>query len=354
MNSNPKSATPAQSRGFYRVAIVGAGSLKGKEVAELIDQRNFPAIDVKLLDDDESLGQLEAMKDEVTFIQSVRPEQFDNMDFTFFAADAHSTRKIFKQVAASGSAIVDLSYALENEPAATVRAPWVQRQFGQVDPPELQPGPAVVAHPVSVALALLIGRLGVAFPVTQAVATVLQPASEHGQKGMDELHEQTVSLLSFQPLPKKLFDVQVAFNTVSRLGEQAIANLVSVNERIVRHYKKIAPELSPVPSVVVLQAPTFHGYTVSLHVQLANTADVAQISKALAAEHITLVAGGQEAPNNVNAAGQGDILFSVTPDSSDPKGVWIWAAFDNLRLAANTALDCAEAMTASRPRGKVQ
>ena len=47
----------------YRVAIVGAASLRGKEVAEVLNDRNFPAVDVKLLDDDESLGQLETMGD---------------------------------------------------------------------------------------------------------------------------------------------------------------------------------------------------------------------------------------------------------------------------------------------------
>ena len=105
MTTNVKSATSATSKsaqGFYRVAIVGAGSLRGKEVAEVLDQRNFPAVDVKLLDDDESLGQLEAMKDEITFIQSVRAEQFDKIDFTFFASDAECTRRNFKQVQAAG------------------------------------------------------------------------------------------------------------------------------------------------------------------------------------------------------------------------------------------------------------
>src|SRR5678810_1419053 len=99
MTTNLKSAASASSKsaqGFYRVAIVGAGSLKGKEVAEVLDQRNFPAVDVKLLDDDESLGQLEAMKDEVTFIQSVRNEQFDRVDFTFFASDPVCTRNNWK------------------------------------------------------------------------------------------------------------------------------------------------------------------------------------------------------------------------------------------------------------------
>ena len=87
---------------LYRVAIVGAASLKGKEVAEVLNDRNFPAVEIKLLDDDESLGQLEAMGDEVTFIQSVRDEQFEQIDFTFFASDQNCTRKNWKDGARRG------------------------------------------------------------------------------------------------------------------------------------------------------------------------------------------------------------------------------------------------------------
>src|SRR5258708_28039894 len=130
MNSNVKSAGVAHAepaRGFYRVAIVGAASLKGKEVAEVLDQRNFPSTEVKLLDDDESLGQLEAVKDEITFIQSGRAGQFERVDFTFFASDGDCTRRNWQHVLNSGSAIVDLSYALEDEPGAVVRAPCAVR-----------------------------------------------------------------------------------------------------------------------------------------------------------------------------------------------------------------------------------
>src|SRR5258707_6606985 len=126
MNSNVKSASlvhPEPAHGFYRVAIVGAASLRGEEVAEVLDERNVTSSEVKLLDDDESLGQLEALKDEITFIQSVRAEQFEHVDFTFFASDADSTRKNWKQALKYGSAIVDLSYALEAEPGAVLRAP---------------------------------------------------------------------------------------------------------------------------------------------------------------------------------------------------------------------------------------
>src|SRR5215813_12628031 len=110
MSTHAKSTTAelVRASNFYRLAIVGAASLKGKEVAEVLTDRNFPSIDVKLLDDDESLGQLENMGDEVSFIQSVRAEQFDKVDFTFFASDADCTRRNWKMARDAGSAIVDL------------------------------------------------------------------------------------------------------------------------------------------------------------------------------------------------------------------------------------------------------
>ena len=130
MTSNLKPSavsSPEAQRGgnFYHLAIVGAGSLKGKEVAEVLGDRNFPSADVKLLDDDETLGQLESLGDEVTFIQNVRSEQFENIDFTFFASDQECTRKNWKTARKAGSALVDLSYALEDEAdAVRTRNGW--------------------------------------------------------------------------------------------------------------------------------------------------------------------------------------------------------------------------------------
>src|SRR5439155_26753098 len=132
----------------------------------------------------------------------------------------------------------------------------------------LQPRPAVVAHPVAVVLALLLVRVKAALPLKHAVATIFEPVSEQGQKGMDELHEQTVNLLSFQQLPKNIFDVQVAFNLVSRYGEQSATTLSSVSDRVLKHYRKITAGGARVPSLLVLQAPIFHGHAFSLHVEL--------------------------------------------------------------------------------------
>ena len=353
----PVAASGAETtRGnLYRVAIVGASSLKGKEVAEVLNDRNFPAVDVKLLDDDESLGQLETMGDEITFIQSVRSEQFERLDFTFFASDQSCTRKNWMKARDAGSAIVDLSYALEDDPASSIRSPWVERQLGQTPALELQPGPCVVAHPVASMLALLTLRAQKAGDIHQrAIASVLEPASEHGQKGMDELHEQTVNLLSFQELPKKVFDTQIAFNIAASYGPNSSPSLQSVEQRILKHYRRIAGQDAIQPSVRLVQAPIFHGHAVSLYLQLEQPVALGDLSQALAGDHITVARQAEDSPSNVNSAGQGDILVSLTRDENYSNGVWVWATADNLRIAAVAAVECAETMTPSRPRGKIQ
>ena len=349
-------ASTSSPRGqLFRVAIVGAGTLKGKEVVEMLNERNFPAVDLRLLDDDESIGQLEATGDEINFIQSVRAEQFTNIDFTFFAADAGTTRQSWKRAHDAGSAIVDLSGALEEEPGATVRSLWVERERGQVWQPELQPAPCVVAHPASVALALLLLRARKAGAIRNAIATVFEPASEQGQKGMDELHQQTVNLLSFQSLPKDLFDAQVAFNMVARYGSGSKLSLDSLEARVRRHYQKLAGPDAPQPALMALQPPVFHGHALSIFLEMELPIDQEKLSQALSGDHVTLAGSEDDSqPSNVNAAGQANIMVSLKPEPSRPNGIWLWAAVDNLRVAAVTAVECAESMIATRPVGKIQ
>jgi aspartate-semialdehyde dehydrogenase len=352
---SPSASHPVAARGnLYRAAIVGAASLRGKEVAEMLNERNFPAADIRLLDDDESMGQLEAMGDEISFIQRVRAEQFEHVDFTFFASDQECTRANWKDARDAGSAIIDLSSALENEPGASVRSVWAERELGQIPTPDLQPGPCIAAHPVAVTLALLLLRAKKAGAIRRAVATVFEPASEHGQRGMDELHQQTVNLLSFQTLPKDVYDAQVAFNMVARYGQKSQPALDSVEARVSRHYQKIAGPGAPQPSLLLLQAPVFHGYALATFLEMSSPVDVQALSLALAGDHVTIPGAEEDSPSNVSAAGQAEIQLSLKLDPVQPNGVWLWAAVDNLRISALTAVECAESMTATRPTGKIQ
>ncbi len=357
--TNDTHTPPARSEGghwggLFRVAIVGAATLKGRELKEVLSDRNFPSSDLRLLDDEESLGQLQAVGEEPTFIQSVLPEHLENVDFTFFASDEVFTRNIWKLASKAGSDIIDLSYALEGLPGALLRAPWVERELGATPKIDFSDAPVVVAHPAAIVLALLLLRAQKVGKIARAIVTVLEPASELGRRGMDELHEQTVNLLSFQQLPKSVFDTQVAFNVLDRYGEKATSALSTVEERIQRHFRNLVQGRLNVPSLMLLQAPIFHGHAFSLYIEFDNAAQNEELVAAVSGEHVDVLQGSEESPSNVNAAGQEQIQVFVRPDAQNAKGFWLWAATDNLRISALSAVECAESMIASRPRGTVQ
>lgn len=339
---------------LFRAAIVGAATLKGKELKDVLDERNFPAADIRLLDDDESLGQLERVQDEVSFVQPVTSAQFENVDFSFFASDAAFTRANWKLAQKAGSAVVDLSYALEEDASVPVRSPWIERELGQHAPVNLESNAVMIAHPAAIALALLLLRAGKAGVIRRASATVFEPVSERGRSGMDELHEQTVNLLSFQPLPTRAFGVQVAFNMVARYGPAAQPGLEVVESRIQRHLHKLLAGNAPDPALLVVQAPVFHAHTLAVHVEMEKAVVPEELSRVLTGEHVQLASSPEDSPSNVNVAGKDTVLLSLQRESTHENGFWLWAAVDNLRLAAITATDCASALAAVRPYGKVQ
>jgi aspartate-semialdehyde dehydrogenase len=340
--------------GLFRVAIVGAASLKGRELKDVLSDRSFPAHDIRLLDDDESLGQLEAVGDEPTFIQSVLPEHIEGVDFTFFASEENFTRSTWSMAKKAGSDIIDLSYGLEGQPDVLLRAPWVEREIGSVPRVDLAGAPVRVAHPAAMVLALLLLRVGHVAKLSHAIATAFEPASERGKRGMDELHEQTVNLLSFQQLPKAVFDSQVAFNLIDRYGEKSMPALETIEKRIRGDFQSIVHGKAAVPSLMLLQAPIFHGHAFSLYIELERPAKVEVLTRALAGEHVDVSQGNEDSPSNVNAAGQENIQVVVRRDSQRDNGFWIWAASDNLRVSALAAAECAESLIPGRPRGKVQ
>ena len=174
---------------------------------------------------------------------------------------------------------------------------------------------------------------------------------------MDELHQQTVSLLSFQSLPREQYDAQVAFNMLPSLGGAAKVNLATTQGRIASHYAALSGAAGPELDLQLIQAPVFHGYSASVLVELQEAATVEQMELALYGEHVDLVGAESDAPSNLSAAGQSDILVRISRASSGEgttSRCWVWLAADNLKLAALNAIACANELGRLRPQGKVQ
>jgi aspartate-semialdehyde dehydrogenase len=341
----------------YKIAIAGASSLLAKELKECLTESPLAGASFVLLDEQEAQGQLEQVGDEVTVVQVIGPGSFEETDFTFFAGPEGMTRKFWRNALAAGSTVLDLSGALDQEPGVLVRAPWLG---DAVRLPDLLTKAVVPAHPGALALALMMDRLNEVAEIRFAAATVLQPASEYGKEGLDELHQQTVSLLSFQNMPRAVFDTQVAYNTLTSFGENATANLSRAEGRIRRHYATLAGDRLPELRLQVIHAPVFHGNTFSICIELESAVPLAAIEDALSGEHLDLVLEETDSPSNLAAAGQNDVLVWLKPEPpverliGETSRFWLWAASDNLRLVAQNAVECALDMRRLRPHGKVQ
>jgi aspartate-semialdehyde dehydrogenase len=346
---------------MYRIGIVGASSLVGKELSDELNESVLGDSEIVLFDDDEGVGQVASAGDEAAVIQQIDDASFRRLDFVFFAGSPKTTQKYWQQARRGGASIIDMTYALEQEKDVLVRAPWLaEANAAKVSAgrePDLKTTAVVAAHPAAVMLALVTSRLAAKLPVTSIAATVMEPASEHGRAAMDELHQQTINLLSFQSLPREQYDAQAAFNLLPALGEAATIKLDVTERRIRDQYSLLWREEVPRLSLQIVQAPVFHGYMVSTFVELGVAATVAQVEAALAGEHVDVVTAESEPPSNLSAAGQEEIMVRIKSDSNTDEPVkrfWLWLAGDNLKLAAMNAVSCAGELRKLRPQGKVQ
>jgi aspartate-semialdehyde dehydrogenase len=213
----------------------------------------------------------------------------------------------------------------------------------------------VPAHAAAVMLAMVTSRLQEKVAVRSVSATLLLPASEFGRAAMDELHQQTVSLLSFQNLPREQYGTQVAFNVTRSSGEGAKVRVEAVETRVKAHFRALMGQRGPELALQVAHAAVFHGYVASVWVELESVETAAAVEEALAGELVEVMTpdGEAEAPSNLNSTGQQAILVSVSAEGAGTR-FGLWMAADNLQLGAANAIACAIELVALRPTSEIQ
>jgi aspartate-semialdehyde dehydrogenase len=347
---------PAGSRDSHRIAIVGASSLLGKELKQVLEDRNFPASDVVLLDETVMAGRLTEVAGEATFIRALEEDSFEGSELAFFAGTGFDAERNWQVAQHSGATVIDLTGALAaSDQAAPLVSRWIPA-LASVLPPLPAKGtngsPARVIYsspgtPVIIACTLA-GALGKS--KTEQISVVLfPPVSEQDQSGIEELETQTASLLSFREISKSLFDEQVAFNLLGRYGSESRLSLMTSRNAIAREAHRFLNGRSTVPAIQLVQAPTFYGYAFSAFGQLDSEASVEQLNVAFANLGVKITEADDPGPTNVSVAGETEIVLG--PIELDPNvkgGAWIWGAADNLRLAATNAARIAEELVGKR------
>jgi aspartate-semialdehyde dehydrogenase len=317
------------------IAVVGGETLMGREVRDQLGQ-GLPGTDIRLVASaDDASGKLTAAGGEPAFLVKLDLAALEGTVAVVLAGSAESSKAV--RELRSGARLIDLGGGLEETPSARLRAPMLEPDGFHVRPDAIH----VIAHPAAIALALVMSRIHQVFPVRRSVVHVFEPASERGTAGIEELQQQTVNLLSFKPLPNKIYDAQLSYAMLAGFGEAASVALSELESRIERH---LATLLSisggaPMPSLRLIQAPVFHGHSFSLWLEFETNPGVAALEQVLNEPPVDVRGSDLEPPNNVGVAGQSGVAVgALGVDRNHPQAMWIWMAADNLHLTAENAV----------------
>jgi len=370
------------------VAVVGGDTLLAKEIRDLLASAQ-PAPRMKLISATAAESKAAAARagghldkdaeEEINALIPLSLESLEGSSVAFLAGSHASSRRALKLVSAQAAVggefprrglhevekvggekagerageslrIVDLTGALEEHPAARLRAPLAEPVPGPGSLPGNSPAASaiqVIAHPAAIVLAKFLSTVARCSPIRSSQAHIFEPASERGRRGIEELQQQTVGVLSFQKLKTDVFDAQLAFNMLARYGEEAVEPLEGVEQRIERH---LASLLAPwpgvaMPSLRLVQVPVFHGHSFSVWVEFDAPSGTREFTKELvdALEWAGFDVRPGDPPTNAGAAGESGISAgAISADRNNPRAFWFWLVADNLRLAAENAVAVAQ------------
>jgi aspartate-semialdehyde dehydrogenase len=329
------------ARDSQRIVIAGASSLLGAELKSLLEESRFASWDLSLVDEEIAAGTLTEAAGEPAVIQPVEDGTFDRANLIFFTGSAAFTERNLPAARNSGAIVIDLSGAALEVPDARV---W----FGP-DASDSSTANEKLLNVVPSAPGLTTGKLLDALGragLSRIAIVFFRPVSEAGRAGIEELESQTSHLLSFQSIGQPVFDAQVAFNLLDHYGPASRENLQAIRARIRREAAAAAVH-SVTPSIQVLHAPVFYGYTFVANAELKSPQTQEALSEALRKTGFSLDTAEASPLGNITASGDPAIHLALPKnDPAQPGTWWLWGAADNIRLPASTAIKLAEKLVA--------
>jgi aspartate-semialdehyde dehydrogenase len=307
------------------IAIVGSTSLLGKELREMLESRAIPIGQLTLLETEEYAGLLQEFAGELQITQVISPTVLANVDIAFFTCSAEIMQAYVESGAKFPELTIDLTQAGLD---GTVYL------HGISDARLLRTnGYFVNPHAATIVIGRTLAHLHNTFAVESAAITILEPASARGNAGVDELQEQTVSLLNFQQVEQKVFGGQLAFNVLPEAEASA-----RTERRIMDQLDAIFGKTFPKPAIAAIQAPVFHSHAFSMFVNVY--AGTEQLAVHFAQSPNFAIDDRPGTPSPVSVVGSDKIHIGRL--SSGAGGHVLWVVADNLRIAASNAIQTAE------------
>jgi aspartate-semialdehyde dehydrogenase len=326
------------------IAVAGATGAVGNQMISCLEERNFPVKSIKFLASQRSVGRNLRFRGDLLGVEELTKESFKGMDIALFSAGGTASKKYAPLAAKDGCVVVDNSSTWRMDPEVPLVVPEVN--------PHAIAGytkKGIIANPncSTIQMVLPLNPIHKKYKIKRIVVSTYQAVSGTGKKAINELFDQTRSMINFLDYEKKVYPHRIAFNCIPHIDVFLDNGYTKEEIKMVNETRKILEDDNIGITATTVRVPVYFGHSESVNIETKKEISANEVRYLLEKEPGIKVLDNPEKniyPLAIDAAGQ-DLTFvgRIRDDESVKNGINIWIVADNIRKgAATNAVQIAE------------
>lgn len=328
----------------YNVAVVGVGAV-GVEMLRVLKQRQFPVGNLKVM----ARSARDIVVDGQTYhVDAIAPEGFEGIDIALFAGtegEKGAAVTFAAEAVKRGALVIDNGADFRME----ADVPLIVPEVNPKDVKLAKKGRGIIANPncSTIQMVVALAPIHKLLKLKRVVVSTYQAASGAGASAVEELVNQTKTVLAGGKAEPKALAKPIAFNLFPHIGGFVEDDFTSEEWKMVKETHKILHTDKIAVTATTARVPVKNGHSEAVYIETRKPVDIAAVKKALQeAPGIVMVDDVKNAsyPMPIDADGRDEVFVGrVRKDPFNDKGLWLWVVADNLRKgAASNAVQIAE------------
>ena len=278
----------------YNVAVVGATGAVGEQMREVLEEREFPVGELRLLASERSAGQFLPFKGKQIRVDVLTEDSFNGIDIGLFSAGGSVSAKFAPVAVNAGAVVVDNTACFRMEPDIPLVVPEVNaKEIAHYK------NRGIVANPNCSTIQMVVALKPIhdAARIKRVVVSTYQSVSGAGRKAMEELSQQVTALYNGQELEMEKFPHQIAFNCIPHIDAFVDGGYTKEELKMINETRKIFGEPSLRVTATTVRVPVFCGHSESVNIETEKKLTAADVKAILREAPGVVVA--DEPENNV-------------------------------------------------------
>lgn len=326
-------ATAGKASMSYKLAVLGATGMVGRQILEVLGERGFPVADIAVLASRASTGKEVSVGDRKLKAKDAEDFDFSTVSLTIMAVGEKAARRWAPKVLAGGGYLIDISAAFRTDSNAVLVSPEANPEIIEhIGGKRLLSVPGGAAALLTTVLRPVRDAAG----LKRVTVTALLSASESGSPAMDELWMQTKGIFVNQPPEPDRYPRQIAFNLIPQAGDFRDDGQTDEEQRLCDESRQILGDDLRIGATCI-QAPVFVGHSLAVHMELERPIAIEDLREVLREATGVVVVDNREEETFVTpieTVGEWATYVSrIREDAAAENGVAMWITGDNLRKA---------------------